>query len=85
MSDEMNHKATAKMRYCWNCGGELGVIERRHYDPRDTCGSRECERAARDADAAERDEAHRHLDEDRGWWPCPMTLIGNDDITMSGR
>jgi len=35
MPNEMNHKATAKMRYCWSCGGELGVIERRHYAPRD--------------------------------------------------
>ena len=59
--------STAKMRHCWYCGEELGVIERRLYDDRDTCGKRECERAARDAEQQERDEAHERLDRDRGW------------------
>ena len=55
------------MRYCWYCGAELGVIERRDYQRTDTCGKRECERARADADAEEREEAHRRLDEERGW------------------
>jgi len=57
----------AKERFCWNCGASLGVIEGRHYDRRDTCGSRECEREARDEERAEREDAHRQLDEDMGW------------------
>jgi hypothetical protein len=36
-------------------------------DRRDTCGKRECEREARDQDRFEREEAHRQLDEERGW------------------
>lgn len=60
-------KTTAQMRYCWYCGAELGVIERRYYDRMDTCGQRECERAARDALSEERDEAHERLDRDMGW------------------
>ena len=31
----------AKMRYCWNCGVEIGVIEDKYYDSRDTCVYRE--------------------------------------------
>lgn len=56
-----------KMRRCWNCGRELGVIEDRHYDRRDTCGQIECEREARAEAEAERDEAHERLDRERGW------------------
>lgn len=58
---------TKKMRHCWVCETELGMIERRHYDPQDTCGSRECDREARDMAQAERDEAHERLDRDMGW------------------
>ncbi len=56
-----------KMRFCWNCGAELGEIEDRFYDKSDTCGSIECNRQARDAEAAERFEAHEQLDQERGW------------------
>lgn len=58
---------TAKMRHCWNCGAELGVIENKHYDRRDTCGSPECDREARNQAQAERDDAHDELDRDMGW------------------
>lgn len=58
---------SAKMRHCWFCGAELGVIERKYYDRFDTCGSRECEREARNMERAERDEAHEQLDRDMGW------------------
>lgn len=61
-------RTTAKMRFCWNCGAEMGVIERKFYDSRDTCGKSECEREARDATRAERDEAHEQLDRDMGWY-----------------
>ena len=54
-----------KMRHCFNCGEELGVYA--DYDPLDTCGKLECNRAASDALAGERYEAHRKLDEDMGW------------------
>lgn len=57
----------AKMRHCFFCGAELGVIESRNYDRRDTCGARECEREARDNAIAERDVAHEQLDRDNGW------------------
>ena len=60
-------KTTAKMRHCWVCGEELGVIENRFYDRMDTCGKSECNREAQDAYRAERDEAHEKLDRDMGW------------------
>jgi hypothetical protein len=58
---------TAKERFCWYCGDSMGVIERRHYSPNDTCGQQKCERAAREAEQYERDAAHLALDADRGW------------------
>jgi len=54
-----------KMRRCFNCGDEIGVYS--DYEPLDTCGKLECEKAARDAMRQERDEAHEKLDIDRGW------------------
>jgi hypothetical protein len=54
-----------KMRHCFNCGAELG--EYADYDPLDTCGQMECERAARDAAIQEREEAHERLDRNMGW------------------
>jgi hypothetical protein len=38
-----------KMRFCWHCGAELGVIAAINYDPWDTCGGERCELAYRDA------------------------------------
>lgn len=55
----------AKMRYCFNCGKELGVYAA--YDPMDDCGAIECVRVARDCYHQERQEAHDQLDRDRGW------------------
>lgn len=55
----------SKMRHCFNCGAELGAYD--DYHPLDTCGAHECDRAARDAAYAERDEAHERLDRDMGW------------------
>lgn len=60
-------KPTARERHCWYCGESMGVIESRHYHRGDTCGKRECERAAKHADRQERDEAHAALDADRGY------------------
>jgi hypothetical protein len=57
----------AKMRHCWYCGGEIGVYEAKNYHPTDTCGQPECEREARYAAQAEREEAHERLDRDMGW------------------
>ena len=51
---------------CDYCGDEIDPCERCGTEPV-TCGKRECERWARDEEAAERDEAHRQLDENRGW------------------
>lgn len=56
---------TAKMRHCFNCGAELGVYA--DYEPLDTCGSPQCEREAMNAFREEREDAHRELDERRGW------------------
>lgn len=58
----------AKMRTCWNCGDEMGVIEDKYYDSRDTCGKIECERAAGEVHEIERSEAHEQLDRDNGWY-----------------
>lgn len=57
----------AKERFCWHCGESLGVIERKYYDRMDVCGKNECLRELRNALADERAEAHRKLDEERGW------------------
>lgn len=57
---------TPKMRHCFYCGDELGCYA--DYDPLDTCGKAECNRAASDAVAQEHDEAHEQLDRDRGWY-----------------
>ena len=56
----------AKLRHCWYCGADIGVYA--DYDRMDTCGKQECERAVRDAFAAEREEAHEQLDRDMGYW-----------------
>ncbi len=58
---------TAKMRYCFNCGAELEVIESRFYDRSDMCGDTACLREARYQAEAERDEAHHELDRLMGW------------------
>ena len=55
----------AKMRHCFFCGEELGCYA--EYDPLDTCGKAECDREARYARQAERQEAHDRLDDDMGW------------------
>lgn len=52
--------STGKMRYCFNCGEELGIFAAIDYDQFDTCGKRECEREAR---AERREQIH----EDRDW------------------
>lgn len=55
-----------KMQYCFNCGKELGIYEK-SYGEIDTCGERECERAAReyqaevDADAEDRAERDHYV------------------------
>lgn len=54
-----------RTNHCFNCGAEIGSYKLHH--PLDTCGRLTCERAARDALAAEREEAHEQLDRDRGW------------------
>jgi hypothetical protein len=56
---------TPKMRHCFNCGAELCIYA--DHEPLDTCGKLECERAARECIAEEREEAHRQLDDDMGW------------------
>jgi hypothetical protein len=57
-----------KMRHCWNCGAEMGLIEDRYFDRRDTCWRLACEREARDQERAERDKAHEQLDRDLGYY-----------------
>jgi hypothetical protein len=55
----------AKERFCFNCGASIGRYT--DYDNLDTCGERECTRAAQDAASMQRDEAHEQLDRDMGW------------------
>lgn len=53
------------MRYCFNCGCEIG---RSHYADRfASCGQGDCINAERDAHQAEREEAHEQLDRDLGY------------------
>lgn len=54
-----------KTRHCFNCGET--IRDSAYYDRFDTCGARECEREARDAQAQERSEAHEQLDRDMGY------------------
>lgn len=54
-----------KIYHCFNCGAELPPS--RFHDQFDTCGERECDREARNAMQAEREEAHEQLDRDMGW------------------
>lgn len=56
---------TPKMRYCFNCGEEIGVYA--DWDQFDDCGKLECQREGRNAIAQQREEAHERLDRDRGW------------------
>ena len=65
MSDDPKVRKPPKMRHCFNCGEELGAYA--YYDRLDTCGKITCEREARDASYAEREEAHDRLDRDMGW------------------
>lgn len=55
-----------RRQHCYNCGADIGPHDR-FSDPLDTCGAPECEREARAAARAERDEAHEQLDRDMGW------------------
>lgn len=52
------------MRYCFNCGEELGVMKSIDYDPLDTCGKAECEREARWAAQADRDARFAEAEQD---------------------
>ena len=56
-----------KQRYCWVCGDDMGIIENRLWDRRDTCGKLECNRAAADAERERREQSHRDLDDRMGW------------------
>lgn len=56
-----------KMRYCFNCGAELGVLDSFDYDSLDTCGKSECIREAQSAERQRHDESHEQLDRDMGW------------------
>jgi hypothetical protein len=58
---------STKMRYCFNCGAELGAFATRDYEPTDTCGRPACEREARQAMEDERQQAHEQLDRDMGY------------------
>lgn len=53
--------------HCFNCGKDIGEKDR-FSEQMDDCGAIECTRAARDAYAQERDEAHEQLDRDMGWY-----------------
>ena len=55
----------ARMRYCFNCGSELGCYA--EHDPLDNCGRRDCQRAVRDVLREERASAHDRLDREMGW------------------
>lgn len=55
-----------RMQFCFNCGAEIGVFRAYHGDI-NTCGAQECEREARNTEAARREEAHEQLDRDNGW------------------
>lgn len=49
MTDKNEVKAKARIRQCWNCGGDMGLVEDRHNDYMSTCGGADCEREASNA------------------------------------
>ena len=51
-----------KMQHCFNCGAELGVYEA-YYGDLQNCGASECTKAESETHQAEREEAHRDLDD----------------------
>ena len=55
-----------KRHYCAYCGADMGdwTSDSRRGD---TCGERECKRAARDDEQQAREEAHEQLDRDLGY------------------
>ena len=55
-----------KMLYCDYCGVEIGMGVRQ-WREKLSCGAKECDRAIRDEEMAEREEAHEQLDRDMGW------------------
>lgn len=67
MAEQPPSAAPARRHHCWNCGKDMGPWDRRYCDSRDTCGDRECDRHARQAEEQERDEAHEQLDRDMGY------------------
>ncbi len=56
-----------KERFCWHCGDSMGFIADAYCERRMTCGKRECDREAREAERGDREEAHERLDRDKGW------------------
>jgi hypothetical protein len=54
----------AKQAYCGWCGEPVDAAAWERFP---TCGARECERAAREEEIGEREEAHGQLDRDMGW------------------
>jgi hypothetical protein len=54
-----------RKQFCFNCGEPQGEFDA--YGEIVSCGKVECEREARNAQAAEREDAHRNLDESMGW------------------
>jgi len=59
------------MANCVYCGVWTGEGKSDH---RESCGAPECERYIREQDALEREEAHRRLDEDLGYWRSRIGL-----------
>ena len=56
----------ARMQHCDYCGEDMGVFVKVSGEI-NSCGKRECEQYARDADAEQRENAHGQLDRDMGW------------------
>lgn len=55
-----------RRHHCFNCGEDIGAWDR-FCEQLDHCGKQECQRAANDAYAQEREEAHEQLDRDMGY------------------
>lgn len=56
-----------RRHHCFYCGTDIGPKDR-FSEALDDCGAQECQRAARDAYAQEREEAHEQLDRDMGYY-----------------
>ena len=74
------------MHHCFNCDKELGPLARSEWQPGDTCGSIECDRATRNAIPNEHDDnkLDREIDERKKEIVKAMSITYGDYLIDCG-